>query len=103
VHPQVLTSRALAISFSCDALRGTTGAFGDTIFTHTRGLSRVSQVILTAVGYLLLLLSGLAVCLFCWLSYSCLRRAARSQEPPAEDKFLEDRAHDISGPVGAGS
>jgi hypothetical protein len=55
------------------------------------------------VGYLLLLLSGLAVCLFCWLSYSCLRRAARSQETPAEDKFLEDRAHDISGPVGAGS
>jgi hypothetical protein len=55
------------------------------------------------VGYLLLVLSGLAVCLFCWLSYSCLKRAARSQEPPAEDKFLEDRRHDIGGPVGAGS
>lgn len=58
-------------------------------------------MILTALGYLLLFLSGLAVCLFCWLSYSCLNRAARSQEPPVED--LEDGAHDISGPVGAGS
>ena len=60
-------------------------------------------MILTAVGYLLLLLSGLAVGLFCWLSYSSLRSAARPPEQPAQDKFLESATRDISGPVGAGS
>jgi hypothetical protein len=60
-------------------------------------------VILTAVGYLLLFLSGLAVCLFCWLSYSSLTSAARPPERPAQETFLEDAGHDIRGPVGAGS
>jgi hypothetical protein len=60
-------------------------------------------VILTAVGYLLLFLSGLAVCLFCCLSYCSLTSAARPPEPPAEDKLLEHSDHDIRGPLGAGS
>jgi hypothetical protein len=58
-------------------------------------------VILTAVGYLLLFLSGLAVGLFCWLSYSSLRGAARPSEPPVPDSLLEDAAREITGPFGA--
>jgi hypothetical protein len=60
-------------------------------------------VILTAVGYLLLLLFGLAVGLFCWLSYSSLRGAARPIESPAPDNLLdpdsllEEAARDITG------
>jgi hypothetical protein len=60
-------------------------------------------VILTVVGYLLLVLSGVAVCLFCWLSYSSLTGAARPPERPAQDSFLEHSARDITGPVGARS
>ena len=60
-------------------------------------------MILTAVGYLLLCLSGLAVCLFCWLSYSSLTRATRAPKPPAQDSFLEDAARDITPPIGASS
>ena len=61
-------------------------------------------MILTAVGYLLLFLSGVAVCLFCCLSYCSLTSAARRQtKPPAQDGFLEDAAHDITPPIGAGS
>lgn len=59
-------------------------------------------MILTAVGYLLLFLSGVAVCLFCWLSYSSLTCATRAPKPPAQDSFLEDAAHDITPPIGAG-
>jgi hypothetical protein len=60
-------------------------------------------VILTAVGYLLLFLSGLAVGLFCWLSYSSLTCAARKSRQPAQDSFFEHAAHDITPPIGAGS
>ena len=59
-------------------------------------------MILTAVGYLLLFLSGVAVCLFCWLSYSSLTGAARPKAPP-QDSFLEQAAHDITPPIGFGS
>jgi len=61
------------------------------------------QVILTAVGYLLLFLSGLSVCLFCCLSYCSLRGSARSQQPPAEEQLLEQVADDITPPISAGS
>jgi hypothetical protein len=60
-------------------------------------------LILTALGYLLLFLSGLAVCLFCWLSYSSVTGAARPPRPPAEDQFLERAVRDIRPPIGAGS
>jgi hypothetical protein len=60
-------------------------------------------VILTALGYLFLSLSGLALCLFCWLSYSSVKGAARPPQPPAEDQFLEHAAGDITPPIGAGS
>lgn len=52
-------------------------------------------MILTAVGYLLLFLSGLAICLFCWLSYSSCR-AARPPQARAEDELLERSADDIT-------
>lgn len=58
-------------------------------------------MILTAVGYLLLFLSGLAVCLFCWLSYASVAGAARPPQRPAEDQFLERAVHDITPPLGA--
>lgn len=60
-------------------------------------------MVLTAVGYLLLFLSGLAVGLFCWLSYSSLTSAVRPPKPPAQDSFLENAARDITPPIGAGS
>lgn len=60
-------------------------------------------MILTAAGYLLLFLSGLAIGLFCWLSYSSLTGAARPPQPPAEDQFFEDDEEDITPPIGAGS
>jgi hypothetical protein len=60
-------------------------------------------VILTAVGYVLLFLSGLALGLFCWLSYSSLTGAARPAQPPAEAEFLEGVADDITPPIGARS
>lgn len=60
-------------------------------------------MVLTAVGYLLLFLSGLAVGLFCWLSYSSVTGAARPPQRPAEDQFLERAVHDITPPIGAGS
>jgi hypothetical protein len=55
------------------------------------------------VGYLLLFLSGLSVCLFCWLSYASLIGKARQPDRPANDSFLEHGVHDITGPFGAGS
>ena len=102
VHPDARAQGRSQLVVSCDLLRGTPRAFDRTLPTQPKGLLRVSQVILTAVGYLLLLLSGLAVCLFCWLSYASLTNAARPQEPPAQDKFLEHAAHGIRGPIGAG-
>lgn len=62
-----------------------------------------TYVVLTAVGYLLIFLSGLAIGLFCWLSYSCLSGAARRSKPPAQDSFLEEAAHDITPRVSAQS
>lgn len=59
-------------------------------------------MVLTAVGYLLLFLSGVAVCLFCWLSYASLTGAARPQKRPAQESFLENAAHDITRPISAG-
>ena len=46
-------------------------------------------MILTVLGYLLLAVTGLAVCLFCWLGYACLPWAARPPEQLAEDSFVE--------------
>lgn len=60
-------------------------------------------MVLTVVGYLLLVLTILAMCLFCWLSYACLIRAARPPKQPAEDNLLERAAGDITPPVSAGS
>ena len=59
-------------------------------------------MILTAVGYLLIFLSGVAVCLFCCLSYCSLTGAARRRKQPARDSFIGDAAHDITPPIGAG-
>jgi hypothetical protein len=59
-------------------------------------------VILTAVGYLLIFLSGVAVCLFCCLSYCSLTGAARPRKQPGKDSFIDDAAHDITPPIGAG-
>lgn len=58
-------------------------------------------MVLTVLGYLLLVLSGLAVCLFCCLSYCSLTAAARPPEPPARDSLLEQPAGDTTPPVGA--
>jgi hypothetical protein len=58
-------------------------------------------VVLTAVGYVLIFLSGLAIGLFCWLSYSSLSGAARPTKAPAEDSFLEQAARDITPRVSA--
>jgi hypothetical protein len=60
-------------------------------------------MVLTMVGYLLLLLSGVSVCLFCWLSYASLTGAARPRKRPAQQSFLEQAARDITRPIGAGS
>jgi hypothetical protein len=60
-------------------------------------------VILTALGCLLLFLSGLALFLFCWLSYSSVTSATRPPQPPAEDQFLERAVRTITPPMGAGS
>ncbi len=60
-------------------------------------------MILTALGYLFLFLSSLALCLFCWLSYSSVAGAARPPQRPAEDQFLEHAVRDITPPIGAGS
>ena len=59
-------------------------------------------MILTAVGYLLIFLSGVAVCLFCCLSYCSLIGAARRKRA-AKDSFLDHAAHDITPPISAGS
>lgn len=58
-------------------------------------------MILTVVGYLLLVLSGLALCLFCWLGYVCVTRASRPSERLAQDTFVGHAADDMTPPVGA--
>jgi hypothetical protein len=60
-------------------------------------------VVLTTVGYLLLLLCGLSVCLFCWLTYSSLTCAARREAGATEDRHAH-RACDLPARIiGAGS
>jgi threonine/homoserine/homoserine lactone efflux protein len=61
------------------------------------------SVVLTTVGYLLLLLCALSVYLFCWLAYSSLTGAARP-EGDASEEPLAHRACDLSARIiGAGS
>lgn len=54
---------------------------------------------LTLAGYLLLALSGLALCLFCWLGYASVRRAALP--PERQDTSVGHAAHDMTPLVGA--
>jgi len=56
-------------------------------------------LVLTLLGYLLLVLTGLAVCLFCWLGYACLRGAARPPERLPQETFVEHAAHDLTPSV----
>jgi hypothetical protein len=51
-------------------------------------------VALTIVGYALLFLSGLSVCLFCWLTYSSIAHAARAR---LEGDRLGPRPDDLTG------
>ena len=44
-------------------------------------------MVLTEFGYLLLFLCGLAVCLFCWLSYASLSHP-RDSRPSTDDARL---------------
>jgi len=55
------------------------------------------------VGYLLLFLFGLSVCLFCWLTYASLTCAARPQARVPHDRLFEHPARDLARPLGAGS
>lgn len=59
-------------------------------------------MVLTLLGYLLLVLTGLAVCLFCWLGYACLTGEARPPERLAEHSLVEQAATDMAPSVGAG-
>ncbi|HEV2286014.1 MAG TPA: hypothetical protein VGR80_08225 [Steroidobacteraceae bacterium] len=60
-------------------------------------------MVLTTVGYLLLLLCGLSVCLFCWLTYASLTGAARPHGRTGADRF-EHRVSDLPARIiGAGS
>ena len=52
-------------------------------------------MVLTVWGYLFLALSGLAVGLFCWLSYASLTEAAQPGKA-AHDDFLARAAGDIT-------
>jgi hypothetical protein len=52
-------------------------------------------MVLTVSGYLFLCLSGLAVCLFCWLSYASLTGAARPDKPSRDELLRNDG--DITG------
>jgi len=58
-------------------------------------------MVMTASGFVLLFLCGLAVCLFCWLSYATLSGTQRA-ERPAEDELLESAAARIREAVSAG-
>jgi hypothetical protein len=59
------------------------------------------SVVLTTVGYLLLSLCGLSVCLFCWLTYASLTCATRRK---ADQARFEPRTADLAGRIiGAGS
>jgi hypothetical protein len=63
-------------------------------------------VVLTVWGYLFLSLSGLAVGLFCWLSYCSLRDAAarpgKAAQKTTHDDFLARAARDITEAVSHG-
>ena len=59
-------------------------------------------MVLTLLGYLLLVLTGLAVCLFCWLGYACMTRAAPPTERLAEHSLVEQAAPDMAPSIGAG-
>jgi hypothetical protein len=87
----------------CDLLHGTGDRPSRTLTPSRRLAWEGCAVILTAVGYLLLVLSVLAVCLFCWLSYASLTSAARPPQRPAQDQFLERAVRDITRPIGFGS
>lgn len=56
-------------------------------------------MVLTLLGYLLLVLSGLAVCLFCWLGYACVTGAARPPERLPQDTFVEHATRDLTPSV----
>lgn len=56
-----------------------------------------NQVILTVWGYLFLSLSALAICLFCWLSYSCVTGAAHRGKLLGHE--LPRRAGDIADAI----
>ena len=58
---------------------------------------------LTAVGYLLLFLFGLSVCLFCWLTYASLSCAVKPPARAAQPRLFEHGTPDLSGPIGAGN
>jgi hypothetical protein len=59
-------------------------------------------VILTVWGYLLLSLAGLAIGLFCWLSYASLTGAAGRPGKPSRDE-LRKRVTDIMGAMSPGA
>jgi hypothetical protein len=54
-------------------------------------------VVITKLGFLLLSCFGLAICLFCWLSYSHLQ-PPRAKRDAATNR-LEDRASAESDPA----
>lgn len=56
-----------------------------------------NQMILTVWGYLFLSLSALAICLFCWLSYSCVTGAAHRAKLSGHE--LPRRAGDIADTI----
>jgi hypothetical protein len=87
----------------CDLRHGTRDRPSRTLTPEPKARVGGCSVVLTAVGYLLLFLSVLAVCLFCWLSYASLTGAARPPQRPAQDQFLERAARDITRAIGAGS
>lgn len=59
-------------------------------------------MVLTLLGYTLLVLSSLAVCLFCWLSYASLTGAVRAVNAPAPDSLADHAARDMTPPVSSG-
>lgn len=95
--------RSLQFVVSCDPLHGTAGTAGGRLAPKLIALPGGLSVVLTTVGYLLLLLCGLSVCLFCWLTYASLTGAARPHRPASDDRFAH-HAGDLSARIiGAGS
>ncbi len=58
-------------------------------------------MVLSVWGYLLVSLSAVSVCLFCWLSYASLTDAAQPGKAPQDD-FLARAARDITGAISPG-